>query len=102
MRQNNRILKLMLVINILAILFFFICMIKIWDNKTPCFVLDSKCLDLTETREIPLGFCENGYTCNDYCQRTYGTTVKWVSKCITDGSNDCINLQGCVCQTNLF
>jgi hypothetical protein len=49
--------------------------------------------------EIPIDVCSDGYSCNDYCQKKYGTTVKWVSKCITSSKDECVNVQACVCQT---
>lgn len=78
----------------------FIYTISISEHS--CFMIDSRCLDLTEANQLPLEVCGNGYTCNEYCQKTYGTTVKWVSKCITNGSEECINVQACVCQTKTF
>jgi hypothetical protein len=93
--------KIMLLIAFLLVIItlFLMVIYLISDSNSSCFMIDSRCLDLTNANELSLGVCNSGYTCNEYCQRTYGTTVKWVSKCITNGLEECINVQACVCET---
>lgn len=100
----SKLIKTMIVIIFLLIIIalFLTASYLFSDSNSNCFLIDSKCLDLTNANELPLKVCSNGYTCNDYCQRTYGKPVRWVSKCITNGSEECINVQACVCDTKQF
>jgi len=64
-----------------------------------CYLSYIQCVDLTHTKKLPSSVCFNGYNCNQYCKKTYGKGIDWVSKCVTDGnSSDCINFQACACE----
>lgn len=68
------------------------------NGHSNCYIVNPQCIDLTETKEIPLSVCKDGYNCNEYCKETYETNIGWVSQCVTRGDvPDCINYQACVC-----
>lgn len=101
MKERINLWKIMFITTLMLAIICIILALS-YPSNPRCFMIDSRCLDLTGADELPLDVCSNGYTCNDYCQKTYGTTVKWVSKCITNGSEECINVQACVCETKQF